>query len=56
MACLTKKKSPKTAEQKCVAKGGHWEDNQGCCHGCGILLCRYTWELYAGKGAAAPGD
>ncbi len=31
---------PEIAEMKkryadCVARGGHWVDNQGCCHGCG---------------------
>lgn len=33
----------------------HWEDNQGLCHGCGVLLNSYAWELFAGKGAPLPG-
>ena len=34
----------------------HYEDNQGLCHQCGVLLNRDSWEFYAGKGAPAPGD
>lgn len=53
---MAKKPRKSAAAKKGIKKGGHWEDNQGCCHGCGILLCRYIWELYAGKGAAHPDD
>ena len=34
----------------------HYEDQQGLCHVCGVLLNRALWEEYAGKGQPAPGD
>ena len=28
----------KIAQEECPDNGGHWEDNQGLCHRCGVLM------------------
>lgn len=33
----------------CVKRGGHYLDNQGCCHRCGILMDEFLYRLTKGK-------
>ena len=39
---------------QCPVYDDHHCDNQGCCHGCGVVMAEDWWHAYAGEDLEPP--